>query len=240
MLLGIVPAVVVGVLLFFVHPLAGLAGLVLAGGAWVLVVNSRVNGALERVLAPLGATPLVEGSRPRLENLLDGLCVTGGVSRPSVVVIDTAAMNGLVAADRDGATLVLTTGLVDGLGRIELEGVIANLLGRQRDGSARYATLVTALHGSSGRGAKLLVAGLGDQRSVRSDMAAVDMTRYPPGLISALVQMERVGTVVPGAPDRTIPLWLAPPLAGVDTVDASLAESTMQPLTLRIAVLEEL
>jgi len=240
LLAGLVPALVVGLALCFVHVLVGLVAFLLVAGIWALAVSARVRGARAAVVGPLGATPLVPGSRPRLENLLEGLCVTGGVGQPEVLLIDSDAMNALVAADRDGTTLVLTRGLVDGLGRIELEGAVANLLGRQRDGSARYATLVTALFGSSGRGARLLVSGLGEQRSVRSDMAAVDMTRYPPGLIAALARMESTGTVVPGAPGRSIPLWLAPPVAGSGALDESLAESTMQPLTLRIAVLEEL
>jgi heat shock protein HtpX len=240
LLAGLVPALVVGVALCFVHLLVGLAAFLLIAGGWALLVSARVKGARDRVVAPLGARALVPGSQPRVENLLEGLCVTGGVGQPEVLLIDSDAMNGLVAADREGTTLVLTRGLVEGLGRIELEGAVANLLGRQRDGSARYATLVTALFGSSGRGARLLVSGLGEQRAVRSDLAAVDMTRYPPGLIAALARMESVGTVVRGAPERSIPLWLAPPVAGSDALDANLAATTMQPLTLRIAVLEEL
>ncbi|MHB1138185.1 MAG: M48 family metalloprotease [Microthrixaceae bacterium] len=240
MLMGLVPAVVLGAVLAFVHPLAGIAALVVVAAVWALVVSSRVRGARAALVAPLGGTPLATGAHPRLDNLLDGLAVTGGVSRPEVLVRDELTMNALVAADAEGATLVLTRGLVDGLGRVELEGVLANLLGRQRDGSARYATVVTALYGVGGRSARTLLRGLGDQRAVRSDLAAVDMTRYPPGLIAALGEMTRVGTEVPGVSDRSMPLWLAPPVASPGALDASLAASTMQPLALRIAVLEEL
>ena len=240
MLIGLIPAVVLGALLVLVHPLVGLAALIVVAGVWALAVASRVRGARASLISPLGGTPLASGAQPRLENLLDGLAVTGGVTRPEVVVRDDTTMNALVAADREGATLVLTRGLVDGLGRVELEGVLANLLGRQRDGSARYATVVTALYGAGGRSARTLLRGLGDQRAVRSDLAAVDMTRYPPGLIAALGEMTRTGTEVPDATARSMPLWLAPPATSTSTVDESLAASTMQPLTLRIAVLEEL
>ena len=240
MLLGLVPALVVGVLLLLVQPLVGLAAVLLIAGAWAAFVAAKVRGARSALVGPLGGSPLQGGGHPRLENLLDGLTVTGGVTRPQVLVREDATMNALVAADAEGATLVLTRGLVDGLGRVELEGVLANLLGRQRDGSARYATVVTALHGSGSRGARLLLKGLGEQRAVRSDLAAIDMTRYPPGLIAALGEMTRVGTQVAGVPPRSVPLWLASPVPTTDAVDAALAESTLQPLSLRIAVLEEL
>ncbi len=240
MLVGLVPAVVLGLLLVLVHPLVGLLALVVVAGGWAFAVSARVRGARSSLIDPLGGAPLRAGQEPRLENLLDGLTVTGGVSRPEVRVRPDSSMNALVAADGDGATLVLTQGLVEGLGRVELEGVLANLLGRQRDGSARYATVVTALHGTGSRGSRLLLRGLGEQRSVRSDLAAVDMTRYPPGLIAALGEMTRAGTEVPDVSARSVPMWLASPLATTETVDASLAASTMQPLALRIAVLEEL
>jgi len=240
MLAGVVPALVIGAALFLVNPIVAILASVVIAGVWVAVVAARVRDALTTVVSPLGASPLVAGRHPRLDNLLDGLCATAGVNLPEVRVIDTEQMNGLVAADRDGAVLVVTSGLIDGLGRIELEGAVANLLGRQRDGSARYSTVVTALFGPSGLGTRLLVSGLGDQRSVRSDMAAVDMTRYPPGLISALSKMEGAGTLVSSAPQRSMHLWLAPPMTGTGSLDDQLAQTTMQPLTLRIAVLEEL
>ena len=237
---GLVPAVVVGVALWFVNPIVAVLALILIASLWAVFVSTRVRTAVDRTIGPLATSPLMRGSNPRLENLLDGLCVTGGVARPTVLVLDTDAMNGLVVADHTDATLVLTRGLIDGLGRIELEGAIANLLGRQRDGSARYATVVTSLFGSSGYGGRRLAAGLGDQRAVRSDMAAVDLTRYPPGLISALTRMDEAGTAVPGAPARSVHLWLAPAAASGGSLEARLAETTMQPLGLRIAVLEEL
>jgi heat shock protein HtpX len=166
--------------------------------------------------------------------------MTGGVSDPAVHLVETPAMNAMVVADAERADLVLTTGLVDGLGRLELEGVVANLLGRVRDGSARYGTTVVGLLGSSGAASRRLAAGLGEQRSVHSDLAAVDMTRYPPGLISALARMSDAGTVVAGASPSTAHLWIAPVVDGAGLVAPEVAETAVQPLALRIAVLEEL
>jgi heat shock protein HtpX len=233
---GILPAIVVGVLLLLVQPVVGVVvGLALAVG-WVLFVRARIAGASRRVIGGLGAAPLAAGSQPRLENLLEGLCVTSGVAPPSVALLRTPAMNALVAADREHAQFVLTTGLVEQLGRLELEGVLANLLGRVKDGSARYTTSVLGLLGPSARGAKLLASHLGEQRSVLSDLAAVDLTRYPPGLIAALSTMGEHGTELADAPALTAPLWLAP----VAPASGGAPVGELQPLSLRIAVLSEL
>ena len=238
--IGVVPAVVIGAALCLVNVFVGIAAAVVLAVAWVLVVRARVAGASSDALSSVTATPLAPGSRPRLENVLEGLCMTGGVSDPAVHLIQTPAMNAMVVADAEHADLVLTTGLVDGLGRLELEGVVANLLGRVRDGSARYGTTVVALLGSSGAAARRLATGLGEQRSVHSDLAAVDMTRYPPGLISALARMSDAGTVVAGASPSTAHLWIAPVVEGSGQIAPEVAETAVQPLALRIAVLEEL
>lgn len=233
---GVLPAVVVGALLVLVHPVVGLLVGVALAAAWVLAVRARIAAAPERVTAGLSAEPLVEGSSPRLENLLEGLCVTSGVAPPQVSLVRTESMNALVAAGRDRVHVVLTTGLVEQLGRLELEGVLANLLGRVKDGSARYSTSVLALLGTSARATSLLASHLGDQRAVLSDLAAVDLTRYPPGLIAALSTMAEQGTLVPQAPAVSRPLWLAPSTAAVADDQAG----ELQPLSLRIAVLSEL
>lgn len=236
---GILPALVVGVLLVLVHPLVGAVVALALGVGWVLAVRTRIAAAPRHVIEGLPVSPLPEGASPRLENVLEGLCATSGVAAPEVSLVSSPAMNALVTASGTQTHLVLTTGLVDQLGRLELEGVLANLLGRVKDGSARYSTLVLALLGTSSRAAKLLGTHLGDQRAVLSDLAAVDLTRYPPGLISALSTMAEHGTQVAAAPTVTLPLWLAP--AGAPIPEGPVEPvGELQPLSLRIAVLSEL
>lgn len=237
--IGVVPAVVIGAVLCVVNVFLGLAVAIVLAVVWGLAVRSRIASAPARALAPVGAVPLAPGSQPRLENVLEGLCATGGVSDPNVHLVQSDAMNAMVVSGAGRSDLVLSTGLVDGLGRLELEGVVANLLGRVRDGSARYGTTVVALFGTSGSAARRLAAGLGEQRSVHSDLAAVDMTRYPPGLISALGRMSERGTVVDGGTAATAHLWIAPVTAEAN-VAPEVAATALQPLALRIAVLEEL
>jgi heat shock protein HtpX len=180
------------------------------------------------------------GEEPRLENLLEGVCVVGGIEEPAVRVLPDRTLNAAAVADSSSATFVVTRGLLDGLGRVELEGVLANLAARVKSGSARYATTALGLPVPASYGARLLEDGFGEQSSIRSDLAAVGLTKYPPGLIAALGVMDEHGTAVGEAAPRTAPLWLASPVEGTDGGDGSGVVAAPQPLALRIAVLEEL
>jgi len=236
MLLGLVPGVVLGaVAALLVHPLVGLVVLVVVAGAWAALVWSRVGSAVAATVDRLGATHLAAGGEPRLENLIESVSVVGGIEEPQVRVLSVPTLNAAAVADRSGATFVVTRGLLDGLGRVELEAVLANLAGRVKAGNARFVTTVLALPLPAGTRDNLLTRGLGEQATVRADLAAVGLTRYPPGLIAALGVMEQHGTAVKGAPPETAPLWLAP-IDGFGRVGAGSEES----LALRIAVLQEL
>ncbi|MEX0768141.1 MAG: hypothetical protein WD029_06695 [Microthrixaceae bacterium] len=238
--LGVLFAVVLGGCLMLVQPILGAVVALVLSVAWILAFQAKLRGSREQMLAGLNLSPLIAGSQPQLENLLEGLCATSGVTDPEVFLLESTSMNAFVAANKSGCALVLTTALANDLGRLELEGVLANLLGRQRDGSARFATSVIALFGTSGFGGRKLAAGLGEQRSVRSDMAAIDLTRYPPGLIAAFIDMQQAGTTLVDVPANTTSLWLAPVNDLANLQASPLTETAMQPLTYRIAVLQEL
>jgi len=82
-----------------------------------------------RVLAALGATPSVEVDHPRLHNLVDGLCATMGLDRPAISVVESDVPNALaLGRDQKSAILVVTSGLEESLGLVELEGVLAHEL----------------------------------------------------------------------------------------------------------------
>jgi hypothetical protein len=244
-LFGVLPALVVGaVLLVVMGPWVGLLALVVVAAVWAAVVLTRARGSFGRVLAAAGAVPSAGGGHPRWENLVEGLSLTSGVAPPELFVIDRPGANALAVADGRRSALAATPDLLDSLGVVELEAVAANLFGRLKDGSARYGTVTAGLLGPFlGRvqaAGRLVADGLGDQRAVHSDLAAVGITRYPPGLAAALARLEELGTVVPGVDASTAHLWLAPLVAGDGAVDPAVAETALQPLSLRIAVLDEL
>ncbi len=243
---GVLPAAAIGVLLVLVHPVLGVVVGVVLAAAWVLLVRQRISNAADVMFAGLATRPVQPDEAPRLMNVLEGLCLTCGVDEPAVEVVDTAdrptdSLNAAVAVAGATVRLVVTPAVLVDLDRMQLEGLLANLLGRVRDGSAAYTSLVSALLGPGERAERRLDAAIGDQRGVRSDLVAVDLTRYPPGLRAALESMAARGTAVEGAPPRSRLCWIAPigqrdrAAAGDDT-----AGSNSDALDLRIAVLAEL
>ncbi len=86
-------AVVVGVAL--VPALLVAIGL---GIATSLVLSSRAQSA---VLAVTGARELREDESPRLSGLVEGLCLTSGVTAPALLAIDSDTPNALIARHGD-------------------------------------------------------------------------------------------------------------------------------------------
>jgi heat shock protein HtpX len=239
----VVFAVVVAVVVGVIGWLAGLGLLALVPAVVLAVLAVWVaNATCERVtLRSIGATPSPPERDLRLHNLVEGLCVAAGLPKPRLHVVDDPALNACaVGRGPRTASVVVTRGLLESMDRIELEAVLAHELARVRDHDTLPATLAVvlvgfpALAGPIGRPFHPLVrAGMrrcvGPRRTFEADVAAVDLTRYPPGLIAALGRIQQEGSAVPSASVATAPLWIAPADGGDDP-----------PLQVRIAALREL
>jgi heat shock protein HtpX len=198
---------------------------VVAGGlgAWAFT-TVRAFGA--RLIARPGCTPVSDDAHPRLHNLVDGLCVAHGVARPALVSVAGPGCNIAPVTVGIGssatAALVVSEPLLDALSRIELEGVIAQQLSQIQDGSSSLATLVAALGSTPVLGSVLagrLAAAAEPDRQVLADLAGVRLTRYPPGLASALDTIAAGSTEVAVADPATAALWLADPLPNHPATD---------------------
>lgn len=237
---AVVAAIVVGIVVAVVAAWwAGLIAASVAGAAtWALV--SR--GDDRAVDAAIGGRAATEDEFPRYHNLMEGLAIgTGGVV-PTLRVLDEPHPNLAVFGHPDRGTVVATTGLLEILDRVELEGVLAEAFARLRSHDAELGAAAARLvcgplvkcgpaTGAPGGAAGFMVDArarrlrkvLGDQREFLSDLAAVDITRYPPGLGAALEKFEERGTAVSGATWGTAHLWLADPLGDPAAGDAALA-----------------
>ncbi len=218
-----------------------LVGVVVAavGVAVVLgFVPRTIPLGVERIL---GGRDAGEAEFPRLHNLVEGLAMSSGIEPPRLKVIDDAHANLAVSGPVGDAVLVATTGLLAALERDEYEAIVAEALVRIGTGDAELAAraafyvcgplmrngparegrpmaLVTPL--ASAR-ARRLRAALGDQREMLGDLAAIDMTRYPPALGAALGKMAQLGTGVESATWGTAHVWIANPLVSSDDAAAS-------------------
>ena len=236
---ALVVALLVGALVeWWLAPVL-LVALTLAGAAGLW------RAAATRALSMLDAVPLNRSTREaaRLHNLVDGLCVVAGLTRPRVLVVDEEGMNALVVGTTaETAALVVTSGLVSGLSRIEMEGVVAHQLSHIRRGDALVAAVAAVTVGPlasfwSSLGARATAALL-DDREEATDAAAVGLTKFPPALAGALEKM-REHRVAPR--NTTVdPLWDVAPRPsglGADTVVAALTANRVEE---RIEALSEL
>jgi heat shock protein HtpX len=213
-------------------PLIGLVAGLVAGGAVAAYVWRAGPGIVARELA---GRPADEAADSRLLNLVEGLGAANGVGVPHVVVVDDPAPNALTfGLEARHATMAVTTGLLERLGRVELEGVVARELARIKRHDIQPATVAVAalrLVGSIGPwAAHVRQLATGDASLVAADADGVRLTRYPPGLADALARIGDDGRRV-RAGTAVSHLWLEPP-ASSPTVHPSLEE--------RVAALREL
>jgi heat shock protein HtpX len=207
-------------------------------GFWAWTTVSGYGAAL---VGRPGSAPIVEEAQPRLHNLVDGLCVANGVAKPALIGVagpgcNIAAITVGVGASSTTA-LVVSEPLLATLSRIELEGVVAQQLSQFQDGSSSLATLAAAIGTMPVVGSLLagrLAAAAEPDRQVLADLAGVRMTRYPPGLASALETLAAGSTEIATADAATASLWLADPLAA-----RSATEDDPPSLEVRAAMLRE-
>ncbi len=201
---GLVIGVVIGVVLAAVGlPVYLAAAVFVAVAAGVLVVLwQRAPGA---VLRAVGAQPSVESDRPRLHNLVDGLCATMGLPQPTVCVVDSPVPNAMaIGRDPRSATLVVTSALDHFLTLVELEGVLAHELVHVKRHDTVVATVAVAVSApwslviGLSRATERIHSRIGSGREFAADQRAAAVVRYPPGIGSALTAMLE-------GPDRTAP-----------------------------------
>lgn len=223
----------------------------------------------------------------RLYNVIEGLCIAGGLPMPKVFIVTDPAPNAFATGrNPKHASVAVTTGLLDMMTRVELEGVLAHELSHIRNYDVLVSTLAVTLLGTvaiisdtvirltwwnGGRTrrdgdhndannplaiigfamlilspiiGKLFQLALSRRRETLADVSAVQMTRYPPGLISALEKLQADSTVTHSATRATAHLWIENPVPRAEA-EGKLSRlnrlfDTHPPLEERIALLQEL
>ena len=238
-------------------------------------------------LAVSRAVPADETEFRRLHNLVEGLCIAGGLPKPRVYVIHDEAPNAFATGrNPKHAAIAITTGLLATINRVELEGVVAHELSHIKNYDILVSTLAVTLVGTvaiitditlrmmwwnggrvsrggdrGDRGnplaligfvlllvspliARAMQAAVSRRRETLADVSAIRMTRYPPGLISALEKLQADHTETASASMATAHMWIEQPLSGVK--DAGRLGmwhklfNTHPPLSERIALLREM
>src|SRR5271154_5165216 len=208
------------------------------------------------VLGAVAAFPIPD-DEPKKQILLDvarEMAVAARLLEPQVYMIDDQAPNALaVGRNPHDSVICVTRGLVNGMDREELQGVIAHEMAHIRSYDAWLATLVTAtrlsrigsfpasLYQTLTRGTGVL---LSRESESLADGAAVEFTRNPTALIRALQQIEKTAAPLKQASPAVAPLFIADPMngsgAGGTRNGLQPAVSTHPALADRIARLQHL
>lgn len=100
------------------------------------------------VMAISGAKPVEKKDNPQLYNLVENLCIGAGVPPPKIYIIDDTAPNAFATGrDPKHAAIAVTSGILQKLNKLELEGVIGHELSHIKNYDTRLMTIVTILVG---------------------------------------------------------------------------------------------
>jgi heat shock protein HtpX len=154
----------------------------------------------------------------RYHNLVEGLCIASGLPKPRLYVVDDPAPNAFsTGRNPKHAAVAVTTGLLERMNRVELEGVLAHELSHIRNYDVLVMTLAVTMVGIillifAPIIATLMQFAVSRRREYLADASGVLLTRYPPGLISALEKLKEDHTSTHFASKATAHLWIEEPL----------------------------
>ena len=286
----------VAVFVIFVALVGAAIGYLVGMGPQFTLIALVISGAIafgsywkadKIALSVSRARPAPQAEYQRLHNLVEGLCIAGGLPKPDIYVIDDPAPNAFATGrNPNHAAIAVTSGLLEQMNRVELEGVVAHELSHIRNYDILVSTLAVTMVGAialatdlslrtmwwnGGRVprqgdhgnhnspfalvgfllllmapfvARAMQAAVSRSRETLADVSACQLTRYPPGLISALEKLQADTTVTHSASTATAHLWIEQPMSGVG--DTGKFKSihrmfdTHPPLEERIALLREL
>ena len=253
--IGIVVLVGAAVGILIGYGLAGTIIALLVSGAVAFLSYWKADSI---ALSVSRAHPADPQTYRRLYNLVEGLCIASGLPKPRIYIIDDPAPNAFATGRNPRhAAIAVTTGLLEKMNRVELEGVLAHELSHIKNYDILVSTLAVTMVGAvalltdftirmmwwnGGRVrrdgdqsdsnnplafigfalliiapilAKLMQAAISRRREGLADVSACQMTRYPPGLISALEKLKADSTVTHSASRATAHLWIEQPMPGV-------------------------
>jgi heat shock protein HtpX len=100
------------------------------------------------VLSIAGAKEIAKKDNPELYRIVENLCITAGLSTPKIYIIQDRQPNAFATGrNKEHAVVAVTTGLLEKLEKIELEGVIAHELSHIKNKDMLLQTMIVVLVG---------------------------------------------------------------------------------------------
>lgn len=234
-------------------------------------------------LAVSRAKPVRKEEYPYLYNVVEGLAIAAGLPKPRLYIIDDTAPNAFASGrNPKNSVIVVTTGLLQKLNRVELEGVVAHEMSHIKNYDILVQTLAVVMVGviallsdwilrtffwggarrrRKGKGggnaaaifvllglflailspliAQLLRLAVSRKREFLADASGALLTRYPPGLASALRKLSADREPLEAANKATAHMYIVNPLKDLKGSVNKLF-GTHPPVEERIAALEKM
>src|SRR5689334_9224551 len=138
--------------------LVATAIVLLFGGGWVGVIIAFVVALAlawssyynsdKIAIAASRARPADETEYRRYHNLVEGLCIAAGLPKPRLYVVDDPAPNAFATGrNPEHSAIAVTTGLLEKMNRVELEGVLAHELSHIKNYDILISTLAVTMVG---------------------------------------------------------------------------------------------
>lgn len=125
-----------------------LLGAIIAGILAAIVAFFSYRNAENIVLRASNAKPVTKEEYPYLYNTVEALSIGAGIPTPKCYVIEDDAPNAFAAGrSPETAVVCVTTGLLQKMNRVELEGVIAHEISHIKNNDVRTMTLAVVLVG---------------------------------------------------------------------------------------------
>lgn len=271
----------IGFLLFFGYVIGFLIGSVLIGVILMIIIACIIiplqyYSGDKLILKMTKVRPATKKEFPYLVNTVEGIAIAAGVPAPKIYVTNDTAPNAFATGrNPEHSSIVVTTGLMQKLNRMELEGVIAHEMSHIKNRDIKVMMLTTVIvgiilllsytmirsfiyggHRGGGRDkgggilivvaiiflilspiiAKLMQLAISRKREFLADASGVMLTRYPPGLASALAKLGNDKEPLEVANKATAHLYIVNPMKNYKSWLAGLA-STHPPIQKRIAAL---
>lgn len=204
------------------------------------------------VLSINNAKPATSDQYQKLNNILEGLMISSGLShKPKLYVVDDTQPNAFATGrNPENAVICVTTGLLNKMDYYELEGVIAHELSHIKNYDIRLSAVVSIMVGfiviladwvsrilfwgsrdrdndSKGNPILMLIGliclilapifgqlmqlALSRRREYLADASAVEITRNPDGLISALQKLDSDPNELKTANNATAYMYIVSP-----------------------------
>ena len=115
---------------------------------WIFVAYRFHQSMIDAVT---GASEVTRAEEPRLYNLLENLCISRGITMPTLRIADDEALNAFATGMNEKQySITVTRGLIDALDDKEIEAVLGHELTHIRNGDVRMMVIAMVIAGVLG------------------------------------------------------------------------------------------